>query len=426
MDEKEIMDLYMTEVKSNPPLSSEKTAELLKKYKENDDTEAFQMLVKHNLALAVKIAKQYESHCQSMSLLDLMQEGSLILMDAIERYDLNRGVKLSDYIGMMISRSLQRKIDEQDAIIRVSVNYRVASRRYNRYIEDSVKKTGKEPSIKEVASSTKFSEKQVRKIKRLQLFQPKSLDRIILDSQEEKQTTLYDKVKTENDEFENFIQNQDNIVLLRALADFLTKEEYYTLYYRVICKNKKSLEKIGEELGGLKSETIRIRQKRIMEKIEFLLPKIQRQRIKNNGLTNIDTRELVPLEPKERLALYYLKHNIGEVPYYIIYTQMCNMENDNFLYYQSKFPDQKEEIKRCQQEIPNFMKEFFTPVMVDKLYEMERKNQTICEILELDIKPQSKKIESNKIADLALFNKEKPLDIAQAEGKKCISYTKKL
>ncbi len=392
MDEEEIQDIFMQDLEKYPVLSEEEQQILLKKYKNDGNKESYKKLVTHNLGLAVMVANRYTSRCKTMSFLDLIQENCLILMTAIETYDVNnQNAKFSTYATKAMKQTLQRKIDEKDDCIKISSRSKIASRKYDAYVTKCLQTSGKKPLPAEIKDSIKISKYRMDTVENMINFQPVSLEKTIknnTNSHYREIITLHDIVGNNQSDYLAYEQTQDFLILIRSIADFLTKEEYYTFYYREISTHPKTLKQVGDELG-VREETIRIRQKRILEKLKPAIEEIQAKTIAKYGLNDMDKSELIPLEPKKRLALYFLKQNMDELSYQMIYTKLCDIENDKISYYQNKFPEEPEsKIKKEHQEIIGFMKEFFTTSVMEKIYEEEKKDLTISEILELNIKPE--------------------------------------
>lgn len=389
MDEKQIQDIFMQDIEKYPVLSEEEQESLLKEYKMDGSKEAYQKLVSHNLGLAVMVANRYISRCKSMSFLDLIQENCLILMKAIEKYDINnKESKFSTYATKAMQKTLQRSIDEKDELIKLSYRTRIYQRKCDQYIGKCLQNDGKKPTKAEIKNAVNMSNRRMKLVEEGAICQTLSLEKTISNnSYDKEEITLHDMIASSQNGYSDYDKFQDTLVLLRSLKDFLTEEEYYTFYYREISKNPKTLKQVGDELG-VKEETIRIRQKRILEKLKPVIHKIQATTIATYGLNGIDTSEFVPLEPKKRLALHYLKQNIDTLPYHMIYTKLCDRINDNYAHYQSKFPEETENIVKVEQQIPNFMQQFFTSSIIDKIYEEEGSGLKIADLLELNIKPE--------------------------------------
>ena len=125
--------------------------------KEFDDTRA--TMIESNLRLVVSIAKRYKH--MGMELSDLVQEGNIGLMQAVERFDPRRNLKFSTYATWWIRQAITRALSQKSRTIKVPINklemVRVATRAKNKLLE----KEGKEPSMKEIAKAVGAPEQQV-------------------------------------------------------------------------------------------------------------------------------------------------------------------------------------------------------------------------------------------------------------------------
>lgn len=125
--------------------------------KEFDETRA--TMIESNLRLVVSIAKRYKN--MGMELSDLVQEGNIGLMQAVERFDPRRNLKFSTYATWWIRQAITRALSQKSRTIKVPINklemVRVATRAKNKLLE----KEGKEPSMKEIAKAVGAPEQQV-------------------------------------------------------------------------------------------------------------------------------------------------------------------------------------------------------------------------------------------------------------------------
>ena len=152
---------YLKEIGSIPLLSPEEEQELAKR-KSLGDSEAGRRLVEANLRLVVSIAKRYTG--RGMSFLDLVQEGNIGLMKAVEKFDYPKGYRLSTYATWCVKQSITRSLADQSRTIRLPVHMVEAVNKIRRAQRALSVKLGREPSNEEVAEEVHMSEKRVAEL----------------------------------------------------------------------------------------------------------------------------------------------------------------------------------------------------------------------------------------------------------------------
>ena len=159
----DIMKLYLREVGNVPLLSVEEEKDLAKKITMGD-IEAKKRFISSNLRLVVSIAKRYTGH--GLSFEDLIQEGNLGLMTAVERFDVTKGYKFSTYATWWIKQSITRAVANYGRTIRIPVHAYERVVRENRIIEEYVQQFGTNPPDQYVAEKLGFTLDQYRKFVR--------------------------------------------------------------------------------------------------------------------------------------------------------------------------------------------------------------------------------------------------------------------
>lgn len=152
---------YLKEIGSIPLLTQEQEQELAKR-KALGDLHAGQKLVEANLRLVVSIAKRYTG--RGMSFLDLVQEGNLGLMKAVEKFDYTKGYRLSTYATWWVKQSVTRALADQSRTIRLPVHMVEAVNRVRRAQRMLAVRLGREPSNEEIGKEIGMSEKRVTEL----------------------------------------------------------------------------------------------------------------------------------------------------------------------------------------------------------------------------------------------------------------------
>ncbi|MBR2473826.1 MAG: RNA polymerase sigma factor RpoD [Clostridia bacterium] len=153
--------MYLKEIGRVPLLDSEKEIELAHRMAEGDKL-AKQTLVEANLRLVVSIAKRYVG--KGMFFLDLIQEGNLGLIKAVDKFDYQRGHKFSTYATWWIRQAITRAIADQARTIRIPVHMVETIHKVSRVTRQLLQENGREPTAEEIAKELNMSADKVREI----------------------------------------------------------------------------------------------------------------------------------------------------------------------------------------------------------------------------------------------------------------------
>ena len=156
--------MYLKEIGKVPLLSSEEEIELAKRMELGDET-AKKRLAEANLRLVVSIAKRYVG--RGMQFLDLIQEGNLGLIKAVEKYDYSKGFKFSTYATWWIRQAITRSIADQARTIRIPVHMVETINRLIRTSRQLLQELGREPSAEEIAEKMEMPAERVREIMKI-------------------------------------------------------------------------------------------------------------------------------------------------------------------------------------------------------------------------------------------------------------------
>ena len=156
--------LYLKEIGKVPLLTAEEELDLAMRM-EAGDVEAKKKLAEANLRLVVSIAKRYVG--RGMSLLDLIQEGNLGLIKAVEKFDYKKGFKFSTYATWWIRQAITRAIADQARTIRIPVHMVETINKLIRVSRQLLQELGREPTPAEIGKEMGFSEEKVREIQKI-------------------------------------------------------------------------------------------------------------------------------------------------------------------------------------------------------------------------------------------------------------------
>ena len=237
--------MYLKEIGTVPLLTAEEEYSLAMK-KQAGDEYAKQRLIEANLRLVVSIAKRYTG--RGMSFLDLVQEGNLGLIKGVEKFDPEKGFKLSTYATWWIRQSVTRALADQARTIRVPVHMVETINKMSKMQRKLTLELGYEPSVKELAEHLDMTEEKVQEIMQIAR-EPASLETPI---GEEDDSNLGDFVADAN-----VLSPEGNVesVLLRehidSLLDDLTERESQVIVLRFGLEDghPRTLEEVGKEFN---------------------------------------------------------------------------------------------------------------------------------------------------------------------------------
>ncbi|HEX3030858.1 MAG TPA: RNA polymerase sigma factor RpoD [Bacillota bacterium] len=237
--------MYLKEIGRVPLLSADEEVELAKAMEKGDE-EAKRRLAEANLRLVVSIAKRYVG--RGMLFLDLIQEGNLGLIKAVEKFDYRKGYKFSTYATWWIRQAITRAIADQARTIRIPVHMVETINKLIRVSRQLLQELGREPSPEEIATHMDISVDRVREIMKIAQ-EPVSLETPI---GEEEDSHLGD-----------FIEDQDAPAPAEAASFRLLKEQLEEVLETLTPREEKvlrlrfglddgrarTLEEVGQEFG---------------------------------------------------------------------------------------------------------------------------------------------------------------------------------
>ena len=264
--------LYLRSIGQVDLLTADQEVELAKRI-ERGDMQAKRHMVEANLRLVVSIAKGYLG--RGLSFLDLIQEGSLGLIRAVEKFDYRRGYKFSTYATWWIRQAVTRAIADKARTIRIPVHMVEKLNRVTQVERQLVQRLGREPAPAEIAAELKISVRDVRDIMRVAQM-PVSLEKPVGDEDE---SELGDFVAddTVEEPFETATENLQREDIQRAL-DALPERERQVIELRYGLRGHEplTLEEVGRAFGVTR-ERIRQIENNTLRKLKQL-PEAQRLR----------------------------------------------------------------------------------------------------------------------------------------------------
>ena len=259
---RDLLQRYLHEIGKVPLLSEEEEKELAKRLKAGDKA-AKEKFITANLRLVVSIARKYMGY--GLPLLDLIQEGNIGLMRAVERFDPEKGYKFSTYATWWIRQAIARAIAEQARTIRVPEHVIELLQKINQVEEEFLHKRGRPPTLEELAEKLKLPVEKVRQAKEV-ASHPLSLETPVGEEEDE---TLGDFIQ----EVEQVSPPQEILkeLILSDLEESLKKlpereRAVLELRYGLRGDEPLTLEEIGKRFG-ISRERVRQLEERALERL---------------------------------------------------------------------------------------------------------------------------------------------------------------
>jgi len=257
--------LYLRSIGRVPLLCAEEEVALAKRI-ERGDMEAKQHMVEANLRLVVSIAKGYVG--RGLTFLDLIQEGSLGLIRAVEKFDHRRGYKFSTYATWWIRQAVSRALADKARTIRIPVHM---VERLNKLINAEralIQQLGREPSNEEIAAELECEVREVRDVLRLAQ-QPISLEKPMGEEDDSALADFVEDVSAESPfEIASEALRRENIT--RVLASLPRRErEVLELRYGIVGGRARTLEEVGRAFN-ITRERVRQIENRTLKKLQTL------------------------------------------------------------------------------------------------------------------------------------------------------------
>src|SRR5215217_4130652 len=256
--------LYLRSIGRVPLLTREDEVRLAKRIEMNDMA-AKNSLIEANLRLVVSIAKRYTG--RGLTLLDLIQEGNLGLIRAVEKFDWRRGFKFSTYATWWIRQGITRALADQSRTIRIPVHMVERMNRVQRVRRSLLQKNGREPTPEEIAVQVEMSADQVEEILELGK-EPVSLETPVGSGEGDARLADFIEDEQHDAPLETVSNSLRDVDLEQALRTLQWRERrVLELRYGLSSEEPMTLEAIGSEVG-VPRERVRQIESRTLAKLK--------------------------------------------------------------------------------------------------------------------------------------------------------------
>ena len=260
---KRSLELYLDEIKNYKPLDSEVEIELAVLAKKGD-LEAINKLITHNLRFVVAVAKKFQG--QGIPFEDLINEGNLGLIKAVDRFDESRGFRFISYAVWWITQGIRQAIQKTGRVIRLPAHIRESMGKLYRKSIELEQNMEREPSAEELAEITKTSPGWIDDLKKV-FTEPVSLDESFGDSD----TALMHLLASKDPRPEATLMKNSLEKEILSVLDTLDDREKFVIinYFGFQGKEQKNLQEIGNDLN-ITSERVRQIKDRALQRLRHV------------------------------------------------------------------------------------------------------------------------------------------------------------
>ncbi len=302
---------YLKDIKQYKVLTKEEQKEIANHYLQYKDLKSKEILISSNLRLVLSIAWKYTNRIKNFQILDVIQEGNLGLMRAVETYNPAEGA-FSTYATHWIKNSIARSIDEKEKLIRKPTHLEEMIRKYNYLLAEYEQKKDVLLTDEEICAKLNISQWLLENIRKSFKQKVVSLNSLVY---EEEDTALENFISDNNDIMDQTINDIYDYDLGVVIKEILSPSEYYVIYNRYFTKNRLKLEQIST-LYNLTREAVRLIEIKSLRKIKPLM--MGTQKIFSDKLREIKIREginyskliLEPITFDQIIRYYYVKDKL--------------------------------------------------------------------------------------------------------------------
>ncbi len=245
IDEKSL-EIYLKEIGEIPLLTEEEERELIKRAKAGDK-EAREKLIYSHLRFVVSVAKKYQGY--GVPLGDLINEGNMGLLRALERFDPNRKVRFLSYAIWWIPQAIMKALNEQSRLIRISADSLSKLKKVKEAESELMHRSGEAPTVEELARELNVSEKEIKEAQELAIKEISIDQPVYPDSDKQTLADILDQDALPSPEKSYEVRERREKVM-EALKILKPRDRYVIeQYFGLIDGQPRTLEDIGRELG---------------------------------------------------------------------------------------------------------------------------------------------------------------------------------
>ncbi len=344
---------FMQRLKKIKTPTLEENEELFYRYKRGDK-DAYEEIVERNMGLVALEAKKYFSTATSYTKMDLIQEGAIGFIRALETYNPKEGA-LSSYTIPWIRSFISKAIRTTDNMACFSDSFSIMSTKLNHFIDEYKKEHGVGPTDEEIKSQFEITDETLRIFRNRKIFNMRSLN-APLEEQENSNKTLIDIVSDEKDDFEEFVNRENGLYMIIALKKYLNPLEYFVFYNRVLRDRQYTLKEVSDYFGAT-GEWARQTQVKIQDRVKKIYRTVLPTLIEKKDLHYLENHNILPFDMDLLYRSMFLSPFLSEKEKELIVLWLNREMNYNKNYYVQKLGITVEELEEMTLKIKRLLSE---------------------------------------------------------------------
>lgn len=260
----DILKLYIKDIRRYPLIPAKEQSNLALLYKRSGDLSAREKLINSNLRLVVSLAFNFLPLIGHLKILDIIQEGNIGLIRALDNYDPEKG-NFSSYAGKIINNQILEAIYQKESEIKQGKYFISSKNKYFKLLSECKQKNIPIPSDDEICKRLDISQVTLDLIKDSSKLTPISMNKLVDD--EEEKSELGDFVADNRHDYEDFINRENHLDLFNVLKEVLTPPQYFVIYHRLLSDERKTLGEVAAYLG-ITSNSVGQLEKRTLKKLK--------------------------------------------------------------------------------------------------------------------------------------------------------------
>ena len=272
MFQADILKIYIGEIKDHELLTRDQEKMLARRYQQADDDDAADRLVRANLRLVVKIAREYHSSSSQLSLNDLIQQGNMGLVHALNKFDPDKQTKFSYYAAFWIKAYMLKYLMDNHSSVKIGKTQAQRKLFFNLHkTKEKLKSKGLPTTPEQIASYVGVKTAEVIEMEKRMGQKDQSLDE---PSRTRDREQMIDSLEAEDESVDDTIARMEMTAMLRnvinTFKNHLTRRELEILEKRIIAREPLTLQNLGDRFG-VSRERIRQIEAKIIGKLRIYL-----------------------------------------------------------------------------------------------------------------------------------------------------------